>query len=339
MAAKVQLLITLALDDELVARIRSVSPRIQATVRPAGSADEIGRKQWESAEVLYTGNILPEADWAPALRWIQFNSAGVDRVIEAPILQKKGLIATSLSGANSAQVAEYVLMMLLALGHHLPALIDYQRQSEWPKNRWKRFGPREMSQSTVGIVGYGSIGRQIARLLSGFGATVLAVKRNAMRPADEGYTPHSQGDPEGDLVHRLYPPQALRAMLKECDFVVLALPYTPETHHSIGAEELGSMKPDAYLVDISRGNILDHQALIRALESGQIAGAALDVFPEEPLPKESPLWGLPNVILTPHLSGITPYYDQRGVALFIENLNRYLADQPLLNQIDLQRGY
>jgi phosphoglycerate dehydrogenase-like enzyme len=128
-------------------------------------------------------------------------------------------------------------------------------------------------------------------------------------------------------------------MLKECDFAVLSLPYTAETHHLIGEKELESMKPEAYLIDISRGNILDHQALIRALENGQIAGAALDVFPEEPLPKDSPLWKLPGVILTPHLSGITPFYDRRAVALFVENLNRYLSDLPLYNQVDLQRGY
>ncbi|MDX1437147.1 MAG: D-2-hydroxyacid dehydrogenase [Anaerolineales bacterium] len=308
-------------------------------MQPADKPDKIDRKTWETTEVLYTGNVLPEADWAPGLRWIQFNSAGVDALIKAPILSKEGLVATTLSGANAAQVAEYILMMMLALGHHLPALQRLQQQSKWATERWKRFSPRELSQSTVGIVGYGSIGRQVSRLLSGFGATVLAVKRNVMHPQDSGYYPEGQGDPEGDLVHRLYPPQAIKAMLKACDYVVLTVPHTPDTHLLIGAEELEAMKSEAYLIDISRGNILDHQALIQALEAGKIRGAALDVFPEEPLPPDSPLWQMPNVILTPHLSGITPYYDQRAAALFIENLNRYLTELPLYNQIDLQRGY
>jgi phosphoglycerate dehydrogenase-like enzyme len=263
----------------------------------------------------------------------------VDRVIADPILQKSDLVATTMSGANAAQVAEYVLMMLLAMGHHLPALHSLQQQAEWPSDRWIRFSPRELSQSTVGIVGFGSIGRQVARLLAGFGATVLAVKRNAMHPADAGYYPQGQGDPDGDFVHRLYPPQALRAMLKDCDFVVLALPYTPETHHLIGEKEFEALKPDSYLVDISRGNVIDHQALTYALESGMIAGAALDVFPEEPLPKDSPLWKFPNVLLTPHLAGITPFYNERSVALFIENLNRYLAGLPLFNPVNLETGY
>lgn len=339
MAAPIHLLITLALDDELVARIGGLSPRLEVTVHPADSPDEISRQRWEETEILYTGDVLPEIEWVPKLRWIQFNWAGVDRVIDSPILQLDGLVATTLSGANSAQVAEYVLMMLLALGHHLPKLFTLQQQSEWPSARWKNFSPKELSQSTVGIVGYGSIGRQIARLLSGFGGTVLAVKRDAMHPQDNGYYLQGQGDPDGDLVHRLYPPQALRAMLKESDFVVVSLPYTSETHHLIGEAELAAMGPNTCLIDISRGNIVDHQALVKALKGGQIGGAALDVFPEEPLPEDSPLWQAPNVIITPHLSGITPYYDQRAIDLLIENLNRYLTELPLYNQVNLQRGY
>jgi phosphoglycerate dehydrogenase-like enzyme len=339
MAVKIPVLITLAMSDQLIAEIGSLSPRLDITVRPVEKAEDISTKLWEQTEVLYTRDILPDVDWAPELRWIQFYSAGIDRLIEAPILQKEGLVATTLSGANAAQVAEYVLMMLLALGHHLPALHTLQQHSEWPTNRWKRFSPKELSQSTVGIVGYGSIGRQVARLLSGFGTTVLAVKRDALHPQDVGYYPQGQGDPDGDLVHRLYPPQALKAMLKSCDFVVLTLPHTPDTHLLIGEDELGAMKSDAFIIDTSRGNILNHAALIHALNNGKIGGAALDVFPEEPLPQDSPLWQIPNVVLTPHLSGITPYYDLRAAALFIENLNRYLTELPLYNQIDLQRGY
>jgi phosphoglycerate dehydrogenase-like enzyme len=215
----------------------------------------------------------------------------------------------------------------------------YQKRGEWPLERWQRFSPRELRSSTVGVVGYGSIGRQIARLLQPFGATVLATKRDAMHPEDTGYTPEGWGDPGGDYVHRLYPASALRSMLKECDFVVICVPLTPGTRGLIGADELAVMKPSAFLVDTSRGGIVDHSALIPLLRERKLAGAALDVFPTEPLPADSPLWKLPNVILTPHISGFSPQYDARAVQLFAENLNRYLSGLPLYNRIQLDRGY
>ena len=160
-----------------------------------------------------------------------------------------------------------------------------------------------------------------------------------MHPADTGYTPEGLGDPTGDLVQRLYPPQALRSMLKLCDFVVVCTPLTADTRNSIGAEELASMKPGAYLVAVSRGGIIDHNALLPLLRDQKIGGAALDVFPNEPLPADSPLWKLPNVILTPHISGNTVHYNERAMALFVENLQRYLNNLPLYNLIDLERGY
>jgi phosphoglycerate dehydrogenase-like enzyme len=147
------------------------------------------------------------------------------------------------------------------------------------------------------------------------------------------------GDPEGDYVTRLYPPQALRSMFKECDFAVATVPLTAETRGLIGEDELAALKPTAFIVDVSRGGIIDHQALLAALRGRRIAGAALDVFPEEPLPKRSPFWELPNVLITPHISGITPRYDQRALTLFKENLHRYLEGLPLHNRFDPERGY
>ncbi len=141
-------------------------------------------------------------------------------------------------------------------------------------------------------------------MLHQFGAKVLATKRNAMQPEDEDYIVEGMGDPHGDYVHRLYPAQALRSMLKECDFVVVAAPLTPETLGIVNADALHACKPSAYLVDVSRGGVVDHEALTAVLKAGKLAGAALDVFPEEPLPAESPLWKLPNVIISPHISAI-----------------------------------
>ncbi len=339
MSTPVEVLITLPIPDDLINDLRDLSPRLNITVHTAQKPEDIPPKVWEHVEVLYTNNVLPDPERVPDLKWIQFHWAGVDRLMKAPILRKEGLVATTLSGASASQMAEYVLMMLLALGHHMPALFANQKQARWPADRWEQFTPVELRDSTVGIVGYGSIGRQVANLLSSFGSRVLATKRDAMNPEDTGYRPTGLGDPGGDLVHRLYPPQAVRAMMKESDFVVVTVPLSPETHNLIGAEELATLKPSAFLVDVSRGNVIDQEALIHALKERKIAGAALDVFVTEPLPEKSPLWKMPNVILTPHIAGVTARYDERAMALFAENLNRYLARSPLLNQIDLDRGY
>jgi phosphoglycerate dehydrogenase-like enzyme len=246
---------------------------------------------------------------------------------------------TSMSGASAPQMAEHAVMMMLALGHHIPDLFAHQKRSEWPSGRWELFNPLELRGSTVGIVGYGSIGRQIARIVQVFGATVLATKRDVFHPEDNGYMLEGLGDPGGDLVNRLYPPQALGSMLKKCDYVVVTLPRTTATRGLMGAKELAMLKPNAYLVDISRGEIVDHTALIALLREHKIAGAALDVYPVEPLPADNPLWKLPNVILTPHIAGFSPHYDERAVSLFTQNLRFYLEGQPLYNQLDLKLEY
>lgn len=339
MAAPVEVLITLPFPEDLLNEIRGVSNQIRVTSLRANRADDIPADVWGRTEVLYTHRILPTAEQAPNLRWIQFHSAGIDHAANASILKKPDLTATTISGAASSKLGEFVVMMLLALGHRLPALFENQKKAEWPKDRWERFNPTELRNSTVGIVGYGSIGRQVARLLNEFGVKILATKRDAMHPEDTGYAPEDQGDVSGELVHRLYPHQALHSMLKECDFVVITVPLTPETRGMFGAKEIAAMKPGAYLVDVSRGGILDHNALAAALKEKKIGGAALDVFPEEPLPKDSPLWKFPNVIITPHISGISPHYDERAIQLFAENLQRYLAGVPLYNRFDLERGY
>ncbi len=301
--------------------------------------EEIPEETWGDIEILFTHKIVPSPDLAPNLKWIQFYRAGNELFMDAPILAKSDLIASSLSGASAPQVAEYVIEMILALGHRLPEIIEHQKRGEWPAERAEIFSPVELNQSIVGIIGYGSIGREVARLLHAFGAIVLATKFDAKQPADPGYRIEGIGDPAGDYAHRLYPAQALNSMVKECDFVVVCVPLTRDTQDLVSYEQLISMRSTAFLIDVSRGGIIDHGALIAALEEDQIAGAALDVYPKEPLPDEDPLWKLPNVILTPHIAGISHHYDQRAVALFIENLNRYLDGQDPLNLIDLQRGY
>lgn len=339
MSDTVEVLITMNFGDELVKQLSEISPRLHIQVMVANQSQDIPAELWERVEVLYTNRVLPAPEEAPRLQWIQLHWAGADHAVEAPVLSKPGLQATTLSGTSASQMAEHAVMMMLALGHRLPDAFALQKRGEWPDERWKRFSPKELRDSTVGIVGYGSIGRQIARLLSAFGAQVLATKRDAMHPADTGYVPEGQGDPTGDLVQRLYPPQALKSMLKMCDFVVVCTPLSPETRNLLGGDELAALKPGAYLVGLSRGGVIDHNALLPLLRDQKIGGAALDVFPTEPLPADSPFWKLPNVIITPHVAGFSPHYDERAVVLFSENLQRYLSGLPLYNRINLERKY
>jgi phosphoglycerate dehydrogenase-like enzyme len=335
----IEVLITLPFNESQVAALKEVSSRLSFTLRPGKRADEISAEDWAKAEIVYTDRTIPLPAQAPRLRWIQFHYAGIDIVADAPILRKPGLVATTLSGAAAPQIAEYALMMMLALGHRLPDLFVNQQKAEWPRDRWERFSPLELRRSTVGLVGYGSIHRELARLLQPLGPAILAAKQDVMTPRDSGYSPRGLGDPEGDLFTRLYPIQAIKSMVKECDFVSVAVPLYPATRGLINAEVLASLKPTAFLIDFSRGGITDHAALAAALQEKKLAGAALDVFPEEPLPPTSPLWRLPNVILTPHIGGNSPHYMQRAADMFAENLAHYVANQPLYNQFNLEKGY
>lgn len=335
----IEVLITVSFPEELVESLRQLSPRLHITMHPARSAEEISPDVWGRVEVLYTAHVLPTIEAVPNLRWIQFHYAGIDHAVGNPLLSKPELTVTTLSGAAAPQIAEYAVMMMLALGHKIPELHASQARAEWPKDRWERFRPLELRGSTVGIVGYGSIGREIARLLQVFDVQVLAAKRDVMHPEDDGYTPPGLGDPKGDLFARLYPIQALKSMFKNCDFVVVCVPLTPSTRNMIGEAELAAMPPHACLVDVSRGGIIQPQALLETLREKKIAGAALDVFAEEPLPANSPFWKLPNVLITPHISGISNQYNHRAIALFSENLSRYLSGNDLFNQYETEWGY
>ncbi|GAB4497993.1 MAG: D-2-hydroxyacid dehydrogenase [Anaerolineales bacterium] len=335
----VHVLVTHPFDESLLVRLRGVSPRVNIISKPAQTAAEIPAEIWEKIEVLYTLRALPKPQQVPALRWVQCHLAGLDHWQNEPLLNQPQVTITHLSGAAISQMAEYVLMGLLALSHRLPELLQAQARREWAQDRWTRFLPNELRDATVGIIGYGSVGRQTARLLQAFGATVLAVKRNAMQVADTGYTPQGLGDPQGDYVHRIYPVEALCSMLHQCDFVVVTVPLTPATRNLLGERELACMKPTAGIVDVSRGGIINAAALLNALKSGKLGGAVLDVFAQEPLPPESPFWSLPNVFISPHISGSSPLYNTRAADLFGENLLRYLSGLPLYNRYDPQEGY
>ena len=232
-----------------------------------GKSDEVSDEVWKRVEVLYTNRVLPSPEQAPRLRWIQFHWAGLDHALEEPIIHREGMIITNISGASASQMAEHAIMMMLALGHHLPELFTTKRRQSGHRGDGNYLPQHELRGSTVGIVGYGSIGRQIARILQVFGATVLATKRDVLHPEDTGFSIEGLGDPSGDLVNRLYPPQAICSMLKECDYVVVTLPRTTATVGFLGAKELSSFKPNAFLVDISRGEIVDQPPSSHCCES------------------------------------------------------------------------
>ncbi|MDT8307808.1 MAG: D-2-hydroxyacid dehydrogenase, partial [Anaerolineae bacterium] len=246
---------------------------------------------------------------------------------------------TNTSGIHAPNIGQYVMAQILAWSHRTPRWFHYQQRGEWPKGRWEKFVPDELRGKTLGIAGYGSIGREVARLARCFGMRVLATKRDAKRIEDDAYSVPGAGDMAGTLAARIYPGEATRSMVVECDYVVIALPLTDKTHHLFDEQMFRAMKPTAFLVNVGRGELVTESDLVRALKKGWIAGAGLDVFENEPLPEDSPLWALDNVIISPHVSGFTEAYDERATELFVENLRRYLRGEPLLNVVDREHGY
>ncbi|MCB9008914.1 MAG: D-2-hydroxyacid dehydrogenase [Ardenticatenaceae bacterium] len=332
-----QLLITAPFPSHLVDKIRAVSPNLTIEQRtlPNGRWPE----EWTTeAEIYYALSAVPPIAQAPNLQWVQTHYAGIDNLKNSDLWHSDILITTA-SGVHAANMAQYAMTQILAWAHRVPNWFNYKQTKSWAKNRWETFVPQELNGKTLGILGYGSIGRELARLAKSFGLNILVTKRDARQLLDTGYSAPGSGDVEGLLPNRIYPSEATRSMLAECDFVVITLPLTERTHHLVDEELLKAMKPTAFLVNVGRGGIIKEADLVRGLKKGWLAGAGLDVFEVEPLPDDSPLWELDNVILTPHISGFTPHYDERATNIFVENLQRYLAGEPLLNLVNRDEGY
>jgi phosphoglycerate dehydrogenase-like enzyme len=342
----VHVLSVLNLSERHLERIRAVSPRLVVSQRSLArdqthspGAQDFAAVLEPATEVLYAHNAPFGLDLAPGLRWVQINSAGVEQLYGTPVWQSEVAI-TNASGIHAVQIAEYVLGMLLSYAHRFPQAARFQREAYWPPASEKRaLATRELRGKTLGILGYGAIGREVARLASAFGMRVLATRRAGRPAAFDGWTPPGTGDPDGSLPERYYDLSELAALLPECDMFVLALPLSAQTRHLIGQAELALMRRHAFLVNIGRGSLIDPDALLAALQTHSIGGAALDVTEPEPLPASSPLWSLDNLMLTPHISGMSAYYDDRVVELFCANLQRYLAGEPLFNQVQRELGY
>lgn len=313
---------------ELIKAVRGinlvqVSPLIVAEKKGDGAAGAQLDSILAHAEVLYGWiHHLPAkvATRAPKLKWLQVTSAGVDR-LPKEILQSQ-VIVTNVSGIHATPISEFVLYLMLSAVKQGPLCFQMKQEK-----RWQRLHPTTLRSKTVGIVGLGSIGREIARLSKAFGLRVIGTRRSARKEGRARYV---------DIV---VPREQMGHLLSESDFVVLALPLTPETDKLIGEKELRGMRPGAYLINISRGAIVDEEALIRALEEKWIAGAGLDVFTTEPLSSESKIWELPNVIFSPHISGEMENYEIRATEVFCKNLRLYVEGRKFPRVVDPKKGY
>ncbi len=280
------------------------------------------------AEVAVCGNLSPEQiDAAHRLRWISYWSAGMDGKATAQI-RERDLLLTSASGVHGANIAEHVLCFMLMFTRRMEVYFRAQMEGRWERGLpGIKGGASELTGQTLGIVGLGRIGEALATRAAAFGMRVVAVKRDPTARYAEA------------PIDALYGFDGIPRLLAEADHACISLPYTSQTHRLFDAEMLAHCKAGAYLYNIARGKIVDEAALIDALRGGRLAGAGLDVFETEPLPADSPLWKLPNVLITPHTSGTTPHYFARAAALFAENLKRYLRGETLSNLYDTTRGY
>jgi phosphoglycerate dehydrogenase-like enzyme len=254
------------------------------------------------------GALLREMDGMHALRWFHGCFVGMDHPLFRQIAER-GVTVTNAPGVSAQPIAQYVIAVMLRHAKRIPAWEAAQRE-----RAWRRVESDELTGRTLGVIGLGGIGGEVARLARAFGMRVLGMRRQQTPVAN---------------VDVLLPPSGLRRLLEESDYLVVAAPLTEETRGLLGAREFGTMKPTAYLINVGRGPIVVEEALIAALKSGRIAGAALDVFDEEPLGAQSQLWTLDNVLITPHNSASSPRTLDRGAQGFIENLRRYAANEPL----------
>ncbi|HWY22089.1 MAG TPA: D-2-hydroxyacid dehydrogenase [Candidatus Acidoferrum sp.] len=280
------------------------------------------------AEILFAFSLRAEQfNFAQKLRWIHAPTAAVHQLL-FPELVKSDVVLTNAREVHGPVVAEHVIALIFALAKKIPQAVRLQQKRVWGQDVIWNDGPRprEVAGETLGLIGLGSIGRTVARIAAAMGMRVVAIREHPEKEKPEG-------------VAEVYAPPQLDQLLSQANYVVMAAPLTEATRRLMNAERLAAMRPDAYLINVGRGLQVDEAALGDALRSHRIAGAALDVFEQEPLPPESPLWALENLLITPHTAGLTEKLWHRHYTLFSENLRRYLAREPLLFTVDKQKGY
>ncbi len=310
-------LVTRKIEESLLRQIALVSPEVHVfdggDLTNAERSGEISCKG-KLDDMLSRADILL-CDWppnnvidrSPNLKWIQSMLTGVDAAKYADVFQSP-VILTNTRGIHGAQMSELTFEMILMLAKQATKTYDNKQ-----KKKWERFTPVVLQSKTLGLIGLGGIGQEIARLGKAFHMRVLAMRRSSNKTTGTKFV--------DELMDREHLPE----FLSQCDFVVLALPATPESIKMIGENELRCMKPSAYLINMARGTVVDEEALIKALEGNWIAGAGLDVYTTEPLPSTSKLWELPNVIINPHVGGVIDTYNLLAITFFCDNLKRYMA--------------
>jgi phosphoglycerate dehydrogenase-like enzyme len=337
--AAMKIISTVALQPTHRSAITNAVPGAELVDRQCRTAEEVSEMLSAGCDAMLTFRIPNDiVERARGLKWIQLLSAGADHALIGPL--KSGAVPiTTASGIHATPIAEYTLASMLAYAHRIHLAIRAQVRREWMRSGAFMSSVDEIRGRTVGIIGYGSIGRETARLAAAFGMEVLALKRDPKARSDPGWSPAGLGDPKGTIPARFFGPDEREAILRESDYVSVTLPLTDHTRKFIGEREFAAMKPGAYLVNIGRGEVIDERAMAAALAAGKIGGAGLDVFEHEPLEAGSPLWELENVILTPHISGANRGYMDKACELFAENLKRFAAQRPLLNLVDPGLGY
>jgi phosphoglycerate dehydrogenase-like enzyme len=327
-----RLIIDADVQPRTIERLRALSPDLEVVDRTGDPTFDVSTLDDGAVEVLIGGGAPDDLGRVPSLRWLQVRSAGVDHMTADPPWQK-GLLVTNAKGVYAVPIGEYVSGMVLRV--HQPA-------ATWSADQAAHHWPDEPSLidpirgKTAVIAGYGSIGREVARQLAALGMRIVAIKPHPDARADASYRVPGTGDPDGSIPERIVCDDGLLDAVREADVLVLTMPLTDASRGVIGREVLAALPPRAWLINVSRGALVDEPALLEALRADRLAGAVLDVFGEEPLPADSPWWDAPNVILTPHASGHTlRFFDE----LVVENVRRYLAGEPLLNPVDPERGY
>jgi phosphoglycerate dehydrogenase-like enzyme len=280
------------------------------------------------AEIIFTISLRPEQfAAAKSLRWVHAPTAAVHQFLFAELVNSD-VVLTNSREVHGPVVAEHVLALILAMAKKIPQAAVFQQKRVWGQEAIWNDGahPREISGATLGLIGIGSIGLRVSQMASALGMRVIAVREHV-----------EKGSPEG--VEAVFSPTELDEVLRQSDYVVLAAPLIAATQGLINADRLATMKPDAYLINVGRGAQVDESALVDAIRARRIAGAALDVFEREPLPADSPLWNVANLLITPHTAGLTDKLWRRHYELFTNNLRHYVAKEPLEFVIDKQKGY
>jgi phosphoglycerate dehydrogenase-like enzyme len=341
--APLKILIASPLEPEQAARIAAAPGRIEVIYEPdllpepRYVADHKGRSRELSQEQrarwvghLREADILFDFDWlaserlvehAPRLRWVQATSAGIGERLRSTGLIESDILFTTAAGVHASSLAEFTILGLLYFYRDVPRLQRMQKA-----HHWQRYTNRELAGRRALVVGLGAVGGTIAKRIAGMGLEVWGARRSFDAAAPEG-------------VDRVLPLTDLRSVLGEIDALILACPLTPETAGLIGAAEFAALPQGALLINVARGRVVDEQAMIRALSEGHLGGAVLDVAKVEPLPADSPLWDLPNVLISPHSASTVDAENARIVDIFLANLARYQGGEPLLNRFDPKRGY